>query len=376
MAKNYGEEPRGLEQDPELELGQTAGDADVESLNERAEALQREERIQELMRLDPSLLEEVQRRSKEKVTTAKKTEVISEKDAHRNEILRDLGDGMHVGEPRGFNGSRQEVARGVYDGDGKFIGNILVADQFGDVPKNELQDKAWELVAKSLGRDTRPEIKREAPEVNIDGGAKKIMAEMDVSLRGDTLYLFGGGKPEQITLFGEGENQRIDIVKGKNELQLTIRVTEHRGKVIEYNINNGVFDFESRRVKLGGENTEQAEQPEEFNYEERIRAEQERFAKIEEEEKEFLERLAKDFGFSSIDELADKFDQLEKLREEEGVKKFNSGELVSQRDASLYRMLKNLETSHQNALKGHEELLEKIESIKKLYDNLGKKNRK
>ena len=258
MVKNYSEQSREEDLTEGLELVE---DDEVASLNKKAEAMQREERIQELMRLDPSLLEEVQRRSKENVATEKKTEVISEKDAHRNEILQDLGDGIHVGDPKAFNGSHQEEARGIYDKDGQFIGNILVADRYADVPKNELQDKAWELVAKSLGRDTRPEIRRDAPEVNIDSEAKKIMDEKEVSLSGDTLYLFGGEKPEPIPLFGEGENQKIEIVKGKNELQLIVRVTERRGKVIEYNINNGVFDSESRKVKLGGEDVEQEGKP-------------------------------------------------------------------------------------------------------------------
>lgn len=208
-------------------------------------------------------LEKILHERKSNRVQQEREKFVSEKDAHKNEILQDLVPGMTVGEPKGNEGhSRDEEVVGIYDKDGKFIGNIVGGSgRFGNTPRNEFQDKAWELVAKSLGRDTMPEIKREAPEVNIDGGAKKIMGEMEVSLKGDTLYLFGGGKPEQIPLFGQGENQKIDIVKGKNELQLTVRVTEHRGKVIEYNINNGVFDFESRRVKLGGEDIEKEDKP-------------------------------------------------------------------------------------------------------------------
>jgi hypothetical protein len=174
----------------------------------------------------------------------------SEREARRNKFLQDLRNGLTMGEPQAYKGLTIRGAEyiGIYK-DGKYLGDIVSDDNLTGMTDKEFQDKAYELVAKGLGKKT-DEYGREKPrvEVNVDVATKKIMNQMNMILSGDNLTL--QNDEMDIDLYNNGENDKIDILKIDEE-KILLRITEKNGKIIEYTVDRGFFQPESRRVKLG-----------------------------------------------------------------------------------------------------------------------------
>ncbi len=172
---------------------------------------------------------------------------VSEKDARKNEMLRDLGEGITM---EAHPGERSGERFSIYK-DGKHIGDIIADNNLGFMSDREFQDKASRLVMKSSGEYERKEEKPRV-EININSDAKKLMNKMNMVLSGDQLTLQNApqGELNLLDLYGDGDNQKIDLIK-IDDARVLLRVTEKTGRIVEYTINGGVFDAGSRKVKLG-----------------------------------------------------------------------------------------------------------------------------
>ncbi|OGZ84304.1 MAG: hypothetical protein A2599_02015 [Candidatus Staskawiczbacteria bacterium RIFOXYD1_FULL_39_28] len=176
-------------------------------------------------------------------------EFVFEREAHRNMFLQDLGDGITTGEPQSNKKSSIRGAEyvGLYK-DGQYIGDIVSEGNLTGITDREFQDKAYELVAKSLGKKVGAEReKKPRVDINIDADARKLMDQMNMVLSGDKLTL--QNDQMDLDLYDNGSNQKIEISK-IDETKILLSITEKGGKVIEYVIDAGRFIPDSRRVKL------------------------------------------------------------------------------------------------------------------------------
>ena len=118
------------------------------------------------------------------------------------------------------------------------------------------------------------------------------------------------------------------------------------------------------------------DKPDDSNYEKQIKAEQESYAKIYEENRELLKKYAEEFGFSSVDELVKRYGELEKMREECGDKKsFDSGKLLSEKDNKIYNHMLLLHAAGTSVLARHEWNLQDIENANEV-SNKNKRSEK
>lgn len=181
-------------------------------------------------------------------------EFVSEREARRNMFLQDLGEGITTGESRSKKGEAVGTERlGIYK-DGEYIGDIASDANMTGFTDREFQDKVYNLVAKSIGRKTGSERKAEKPrvDINIDADVRKLMNQMDMVMTGDKITLQRAlrGELNELDLYSNGENKKIDLIK-IDETKILLRITEKTGKVIEYTLDAGHFIPDSRRVKLG-----------------------------------------------------------------------------------------------------------------------------
>jgi len=245
MAKH--ENLRGPENEPDETPEQAETSKQLRKMAQGAEAPQN----RPVSELSTEEIERILQDRKNKELTDKSEKFISERDARRDEFLQDLGGGITMGEAQ--TNKKMSIRGAEYVGiykDGKYVGDIVSDGNLTGITDKEFQDKAYALVAKSMGKPTGEERKEDKPrvEINVDDETRKLMGKMWITLHGEKLNLQYGQM--EIDLYDNGDNQSIDLQK-IDENRLLLRVTEKSGKIIEYTIEKGMFLPDSRKVKFG-----------------------------------------------------------------------------------------------------------------------------
>lgn len=245
MAKH--ENLRGPENEPEETPEQAETSKQLREMSEKSEASQN----RPISELSSEEIERILSERKIKVARDEGEKFVAERNERRNQFLQDLGEDMSIGEPHLPKLTvRGAEYVGIYRG-GKYVGTINSEGGInGILTDKDFQDQAYDLVAKSMGKETSTERKEDKPRVkiNIGSGVRELMAKNWITLDRDKLNLQYGQM--ELDLYDNGENEGIDLEKIDEE-KILLRVTEKSGKIIEYTIDRGMFQPDSRRVKLG-----------------------------------------------------------------------------------------------------------------------------
>lgn len=168
----------------------------------------------------------------------------TKEDKRRNELnswVAELGiPGLAIGEAKEHVRPRGAEALGIY------INNEYKGDVFSMPPFNFEKKSLQDEITKLLG--LRMEVGSLKTKILCSPEAQMVMTANGMNIRGETLFLNRDRNYPQIDLYNGGENARIEFSPGPQENEVTVRITEKAGEVIQYIFANGRFDLSSRRV--------------------------------------------------------------------------------------------------------------------------------